>query len=94
MAPGSGEMGQAPRAVGQVGARAALDDPAADLGEPFRVRQALARFGPGLPGRRRTQERSRVVCPWGRYRDDCVLIMPSHRAVRGATVVRLGRFVA
>ena len=25
--------------------------------------------------------------------DDCVLIMPSHRAVRGATAVRLGRFV-
>ena len=26
--------------------------------------------------------------------DDCVLIMPSHRAARGATAVRLGRFVA
>ena len=25
--------------------------------------------------------------------DDCVLIMPSHRAVRGSTAVRLGRFV-
>ena len=26
--------------------------------------------------------------------DDCVLIMPSHRAARGTTAVRLGRFVA
>ena len=26
--------------------------------------------------------------------DDCVLVMPSHRASRGATAVRLGRFVA
>ena len=26
--------------------------------------------------------------------DDCVLIMPSHRAARGATAVRFGRFVA
>ena len=25
--------------------------------------------------------------------DDCVLVMPSHRASRGATAVRLGRFV-
>ena len=25
--------------------------------------------------------------------DECVLIMPSHRASRGTTAVRLGRFV-
>ena len=60
----SGEAGQAPRAVKQLRPRAALDDPVADLGEPFRVREAckqprqpLARFGPEPPGRQTAQQR-------------------------------------
>ena len=36
---GSGGTGQAARAVEQLRPRAALDDPATDLGEPFRVRE-------------------------------------------------------
>ena len=82
--PGDGAPGAAARLI-EVTAPITVRSHRFRFAEPYRGLEVIEKAGTviGYDGD------AVVATPY----DDCVLVMPSHRAGRGATAVRLGRFV-